>query len=125
MLENTLKDIYIISITRQTLPGCPESIFDCDEEVLTGAKLRERIQWLKDGIGDSSIFNEAEVMEHYEDLMMDEHFDEDDYEYVQPTLEELLNLVDKGDMNAIESFINGDVNRIAEYSICSIYDWIC
>ena len=125
MLEELLKTTYIITITRQSLPGSIAPLFNCDEEIIKKDNLMKRIDWLKDNMSDSSIFSEEEVFDHHEDLMMYENCDNVDYEYVRPTMEEILNLIDKGDIFAIESFINGDVNRIADYTVCSLFDWLC
>ena len=125
MLEELLKTTYIITITRQSLPGSIDPLFNCDEEIIKKDNLMKRIDWLKDNMSDGSIFSEEEVFDHHEDLMMDENYDNVDYEYVRPTMEEILNLIDKGDIFAIESFINGDVNRIADYTVCSLFDWLC
>ncbi len=127
MLEELLKTTYIITITRQSLPlpGSIYPLFNCDEEIIKKDNLMKRIDWLKDNMSDSSIFSEEEVFDHHEDLMMDENCDNVDYEYVRPTMEEILNLIDKGDIFAIESFINGGVNRIADYTVCSLFDWLC
>lgn len=116
--DEQLNTIYIVSVTRQTMPNTPEPLFNCDEVILLARHLQYKLDWIWDNQDDLSEYSKQDAIDSYV-----ENFDGDEEPEID--FEELFNLAnDKKDLAAITALFNGDVNQLNTYSVTTVLNFI-
>ena len=109
-----LNSIFVVSVTRQTMPNTLEVLCECNEEVLKDFQMQYKLDWIWDNKDNSDEYSQEYAIENYY-----ENADLEDG--VEITFEDIFNLAnEKRDLTALAAVLNGDVNQLNEYSVTTM-----
>ena len=120
IVDEKLNAIYVVSVTFQTMPGAPEPLCDCNDEILLNHQMILKLDWVNENRDDISYYNQNDALEYYEDSVL-----EDDENYNAIDFDTLIQLAYDGDLKAISAVLNGDANKLGDYRVTTLLNILC
>ena len=120
IIDEKLNTIYVVSVTFQTMPGAPEPLCECNDEILLHHQMISKLDWISENRDDESCYNQNDALEHYEDSVLE---DEENYNAID--FDALIQSAYNGDLKAISAVLNGDANKLGDYRVTTLLNILC